>query len=365
MSTQNIDLQFDLRLQRPGFTLQTAMALPLQGVTVLWGASGSGKTTLLRCLAGLERAHGRVQLGHTLWQDDAQGVFVPTWQRRLGMVFQDHALFDHLDVRGNLMYGLRRLPATEQATAKAALDEAVQVLGIGHLLTRGVQALSGGERQRVAMARALAVRPQVLLLDEPLAALDAARKAEVLPWLEQLRTQLRVPMVYVTHAADEVTRLADHLVVVQAGQVQASGPVQDVLASVQVPVSLGDDVGALVDATIVQRDAQWSLAHVRMQDAALCVPDRGLPEGTHLRLRILARDVSITLERAQGTSIQNHVPCVVQAMVPDSSDHQMLVQLRHGEALLVARVTRRAVDMLQLRESMAVWAQIKAVSMVH
>lgn len=364
MSTQNFDLHFDLRLQHAGFTLQATQSLPLQGVTVLWGASGSGKTTLLRCLAGLERAQGRVQLGNALWQDDAQGVFVPVWQRRLGMVFQDHALFDHLDVHGNLMYGLRRLPTTEQSAAKVALDEAIGVLGIDHLLARGVQALSGGERQRVAMARALAVRPQVLLLDEPLAALDAARKAEVLPWLEQLRSHSRVPILYITHAADEVTRLADHLVVLQEGKVQASGPIQDVLASVEAPVSLGDDVGALVDATVVHRDMQWSLAQVDMQGTTLSVPDRGLVEGTRLRLRILARDVSITLERAQGTSIQNHVPCVVQALAPDSSDHQMLVQLGHSEALLVARVTRRAVDMLQLREGMAVWAQIKAVSVL-
>ena len=176
-------LHLDLALQRQDFALQAQLALPLQGVTVLWGASGSGKTTLLRCVAGLERARGKVQLGTTVWQDDAANAFWPVWQRRLGMVFQEASLFDHLNVDGNLKYGLRRLPAAERPAAQAALAQALQVLGIAHLQDRPVHNLSGGERQRVAIARALATRPQLLLLDEPLAALDGARKREVLPWL--------------------------------------------------------------------------------------------------------------------------------------------------------------------------------------
>ncbi|TXI59904.1 MAG: molybdenum ABC transporter ATP-binding protein [Limnohabitans sp.] len=357
-------LHIDLRLQRPGFTLQATLQLPPQGVTVLWGASGSGKTSLLRCVAGLERGAGRVQLGDTVWQDDAQGHFTPVWERRLGVVFQEASLFDHLDVQGNLHYGLRRLPAHEQGDARLALDEAVQVLGIGHLLTRRTTTLSGGERQRVAMARALAARPRLLLLDEPLAALDSARKREVLPWLDALRLHLQVPMLYVTHAADEVAHLADTLVVLDGGQVRASGPVAQVLSSVDVPIHLGDDVGALVTGTVSGCDQAWGLCRLALPGGELWVSHTGEPEGTALRVRILARDVSITLERAQGTSIQNHLHCVVE-QIAEPVGHQVLVRLNASGTPVLARLTARAADQLQLRPGMPVWAQIKAVSLVR
>lgn len=357
-------LHIDLRLQRPGFTLQAALQLPPQGVTVLWGASGSGKTSLLRCVAGLERGAGRVQLGDTLWQDDAQGHFTPVWERRLGVVFQETSLFDHLDVQGNLHYGLRRLHTEEQGDARKALDEAVQVLGIGHLLARRTATLSGGERQRVAIARALAARPRLLLLDEPLAALDSARKREVLPWLDALRQHLQVPMLYVTHAADEVAHLADTLVVLDGGQVRASGLVAQVLSSVDVPVHLGDDVGALVTGTVAGSDQDWGLCRLSLPGGELWVSHTGEPEGTALRVRILARDVSITLERAQGTSIQNHLPCVVEQMT-EPVGHQVLVRLNASGTPVLARLTARAADQLQLRPGMPVWAQIKAVSLVR
>ena len=358
-------LQLDLQLQRPAFALQARLNLPAQGVTVLWGASGSGKTTLLRCLAGLERARGRVQMGDTVWQEDASGQFTPPWQRRLGMVFQEASLFNHLDVQGNLQYGLRRLPAREQTAARQALQQAVQVLGIGHLLTRRTNALSGGERQRVAIARALAVQPRLLLLDEPLASLDAARKREVLPWLQALRQHLQVPMLYVTHSADEVAHLADTLVVLDAGQVRASGLVAQVLASVSLPVHLGDDVGALVTGTVTGTDARWGLCRLALPGGELWVGQTGEAIGTALRVRILARDVSITLERASGTSIQNHLPCVVEQIAPDPSMHQMLVRLDASGTPVLARLTARAADQLGLRPGLAVWAQIKAVSLVR
>ena len=357
-------LHIDLRLQRPGFTLTAALQLPPQGVTVLWGASGSGKTSLLRCVAGLERGAGRVQLGDTVWQDDAHGHFTPVWERRLGVVFQEASLFDHLDVQGNLHYGLRRLPTEEQGDARQALDEAVQVLGIGHLLARRTTTLSGGERQRVAIARALAARPRLLLLDEPLAALDSARKREVLPWLDALRQHLQVPMLYVTHAADEVAHLADTLVVLDGGRVRASGPVAQVLSSVDVPVHLGDDVGALITGTVAGRDKAWGLCQLALPGGELWVSHTGEPAGTALRVRILARDVSITLERAQGTSIQNHLACVVE-QIAEPVGHQVLVRLNASGTPVLARLTARAADQLQLRLGMPVWAQIKAVSLVR
>jgi len=357
-------MDLDLHLQRAGFALQTQLHLPAQGITVLWGASGSGKTTLLRCVAGLERARGRVQVGSTVWQDDASGTFVPLWQRRVGMVFQESSLFDHLDVRGNLHYGLRRLPREEQAAGRQALGQAVDVLGIGHLLSRPTTTLSGGERQRVAIARALAAQPRLLLLDEPLASLDAPRKREILPWLEALRQHLQLPMLYVTHSADEVGQLADTLVVLDQGQVRASGPVAQVLSSIDLPVHLGDDVGALVTGTVAGCDPAWGLCRLALPGGELWVAQTGEPEGTPLRVRILARDVSITLARAQHTSIQNHLPCVV-AQIAAPVGHQVLVRLDASGTPVLARLTARAAHQLQLHPGQRVWAQIKAVSLVR
>ncbi len=357
-------LHIALQLQHPGFALQAQLDLPLQGVSVLWGASGAGKTSLLRAVAGLARAQGRVQVGETVWQDDARAHFTPVWQRRLGMVFQDSALFEHLDVQGNLHYGLRRLPAAEQAAARGALAQAIEVLGIGGLLKRRTGTLSGGERQRVAVARALAVRPRLLLLDEPLAALDGARKREVLPWLQALRTQLQVPMLYVTHSADEVAQLADTLVVLDQGQVRHCGPVQSVLASLDPPVHLGDDVGALVLGQVAGSDPAWGLCRLALPGGELWVGHTGQALGTQLRLRILARDVSITRERAQGTSIQNHLPCTVEH-IGTPEGHQVLLRLNAGGTPILARLTTRAVHQLQLQPGQAVWAQIKAVSLVQ
>lgn len=362
-----MSLQLDLCLQRPGFTLQATLNLPAQGVSVLWGASGSGKTSLLRCVAGLERGVGRVQLGDTVWQDDARGHFTPVWGRRLGVVFQEASLFDHLDVQGNLHYGLRRLPAHEQGEAHQTLKQAIEVLGIGHLLARRTTTLSGGERQRVAIARALAARPRLLLLDEPLAALDGARKREVLPWLDALRQHLQVAMLYVTHSADEVAHLADTLVVLDNGNVKACGPVSEVLASVDVPVHLGDDVGALVTGVVAGCDRDHGLCRLNLPGSGrheIWVSHTGEPEGTALRVRILARDVSITLECASGTSIQNHLPCVIEQMT-GPFNHQVLLRLDANGTPVLARLTSRAVEQLQLRPGMAVWAQIKAVSLVR
>lgn len=360
-----MSLHIDLRLQRPGFALQTTLDLPTQGVSVLWGASGSGKTSLLRCVAGLERGAGRVQLGDTIWQDDARGHFTPVWARRLGVVFQEASLFDHLDVQGNLHYGLRRLPADEQGEAAQALSQAIEVLGIAHLLARRTTTLSGGERQRVAIARALAARPRLLLLDEPLAALDSERKREVLPWLDALRQHLQVPMLYVTHSPDEVAHLADTLVVLDVGQVRACGPVGQVLSSVDVPVHLGDDVGALITGTVAGCDKNWGLCKLALPGGELWVNHTGEPEGTALRVRILARDVSLTLERAQGTSIQNHLPCVIEQIAPDPAAQQVLLRLNAGGTPLLARLTARSAHLLQLRVGMPVWAQIKAASLVR
>ena len=355
-------LHIRVRCARPAFALEVDLQLPAHSITVLFGASGSGKTSLLRCVAGLERAQaGYIRIGDALWQDDAKGVFVPTWKRAVGYVFQEASLFEHLNVRGNLEYGLNRLRGAKQANL---LDSAIALLGLESLLQRRPDQLSGGERQRVAIARALCAQPELLLLDEPLASLDQPRREEILPWLERLRKELHLPMLYVTHAADEVARLADTLVVLDKGRVVQAGPVAQVLSQIDTPITLGDDVGALLEARLTERDTRWHLAHVSFDGGSLCLRDTPRALGEAVRLRVLARDVSIATQAPHHTSIQNVLPCVIEAMQGDAHPSQVLVRMRCGQAVLLARITARAADALQLHTGMAVWAQVKAVALV-
>jgi molybdate transport system ATP-binding protein len=262
-------IEATLRLPRAGFTLDVALALPPRGVSALFGPSGCGKTTVLRAFAGLERAAGRIALGDEVWQDDATRVFVPTHRRALGYVIQESALFPHLDVRRNLDYGRRRIAPEAR---RIALDQVVELLGIGALMARRPETLSGGERQRVAIARALATSPRLLLLDEPLAALDAARKAEVLPYLDRLHAELAIPILYVSHAIEEVARLAHHLVLMEAGRVVAAGPVADVMSRLDVPTARGEGAGVVLEAVVAERAAPWQLA--RRAVGGVCVAGR-------------------------------------------------------------------------------------------
>jgi molybdate transport system ATP-binding protein len=357
-----IDAQ--LHLQRQGFTLDVALELPGRGVTALFGPSGCGKTTVLRALAGLDRAAGRVAMGNSVWQDDAQQRFVPTHQRAIGYVIQEAALFPHLDVQQNLAYGLRR---TADAQHRVALDQVVGLLGLGHLLQRRPETLSGGERQRVAIARALATSPALLLMDEPLAALDARRKAEVLPYLDRLHEELGIPIVYVSHAIDEVARLADHLVLLDSGRVLAAGPLPEMLARLDLPVALGDDAGVVLDACVGERDLSWHLARLDVDGQAcqLWTRDAGHALGRHVRLRVLARDVSLARTPQTGTSIANQLQATVEAIADDAHPALALVRVRVGSAPLVARLTRRSAHALELAVGMPVWAQVKTVALME
>jgi len=358
-----------LHLPRGGFTLDLALALPERGVTALFGPSGCGKTTVLRALAGLERAAGRVALDGTVWQDDARKLFVPTHRRAIGYVIQEAALFPHLNVQDNLAYGMKRIAPADR---RIALDQVLDLLGISHLLQRRPDTLSGGERQRVAMARALATSPALLLMDEPLAALDAQRKAEVLPYLDRLHEELGIPVVYVTHSIDEVARLADHLVLMDTGRVLAQGPLPDMLARLDLPVALGDDAGVVLDAVIGERDTQWQLARLDVDTDATGRPachlwsrDPGLPVGRHVRLRVLARDVSLTRTPQTGTSIGNQLRGTVEAIADDEHPALALVRVRVGSVPVVARLTRRSAHALELAVGMPVWAQVKTVALME
>lgn len=356
-------MDIQLTLDRRSFLLDVDMRLPDQGITVLFGASGSGKTTVLRCMAGLEPdARGLVRLGADVWLSTADKVCVPTHQRRVGYVFQEASLFAHLNVRHNIEFGSRRVRGPEVSRLQ---EEAVALLGIEHLMDRSVEGLSGGERQRVAIARALATQPEVLLLDEPLAALDPHRKREVLPWLERLRDELRIPMVYVTHAVDELTRLGDHLVVMEGGRVRVHGPVTETLSALDARSLDGQEPGVLLDGRVDELAREWGLARVSVPGGCLWVRDDGADLGRRVRLRVLARDVSVATREPSHTSIQNHFEVTLVAILDDEHPSQTLLKLRWGESEVLARITRRACDQLALRVGQPLWAQVKSVAVVH
>jgi len=358
MSEMN-GIQAKFQLDWPGFSLDVDLALPARGITALFGPSGSGKTTLLRCIAGLEKtAQGRLVVNGDIWQDHTRRI--PVHQRPLGYVFQEASLFAHLTVLGNLRYGVKRSVHRDAD----ALDQAIALLGIEALLDRAPDTLSGGERQRVAIARALALRPRLLLMDEPLAALDFSRKQEIMPYLQQLHRTLDIPVVYVSHAADEVARLADHLVVIHNGRVRTQGPLAETLTRLDFPFALGEDIGTIVDATVAAIDVEWHLARLNFAGGSLWTPDPALPLGSLVRVRVLARDVSLAVAPPGQNSIQNVLCATVEAIADDSHPGLLLVRIQVGSSQLLARVTRRAAATLNLRVAQPVWAQVKTVALV-
>lgn len=350
------------RLGYSGFSLDVDLDVPGRGVTALFGHSGSGKTTLLRCIAGLERVpDGFLQVNGAIWQNDAKRIYLPTHRRPLGYVFQEASLFPHLNVRRNLEYGMRRVPESER---RVALDRAIELLGIGALLAQKPDTLSGGERQRVGIARALAVSPKILLMDEPLAALDLARRQEILPYLEHLHDELEIPILYVSHAPDEVARLADHIVVMDSGRVLANGPLSETLARLDLPIRLGEDAGVVIDAMVGTRDQQWHLLRADFSGGSLWVRDMGAALGTPVRVRILARDVSLALARPDNTSILNQLQGRVVALADDTHPGLALVRVQVGNVPMLARVTRLSADTLDLVPGKPVWVQVKSVALM-
>ena len=349
-------------LSHPGFALDVDLALPGRGVTALFGPSGSGKTSCLRCVAGLERgARGRLVVAGETWQDSERGLFLPPYRRALGYVFQDANLFEHLDVRRNLLFGWQRVAPGER---RLALEQVVELLGIAGLLTRMPARLSGGERQRVGIARALLTSPRLLLMDEPLAALDAERKAEILPYLERLTRELALPILYVSHAPDEVARLADHLVLLEQGRVLASGPTSAVLARLDLPIALAEDAGVVLEGRVLGHDPDYGLLSLGLPgEQRVLLAHAPLPPGQALRIKVLARDVSLSLER-QHSSILNVLPATVAEIAPTRSPAQVLLRLDLGGTALLARITRYSLERLSLQPGSQVWAQLKSVAVL-
>ena len=354
-------IQARFRLDLPGFKLDVDLDLPGHGVIALFGPSGSGKTTLLRCMAGLERTPGgRLVVDGEVWQDERH--WLPIHKRPLGYVFQEASLFAHLTVMGNLRYGRRRIPAADQ---KVSLEQVIDLLGITHLLDRRPDRLSGGERSRVGIARALAVGPRLLLMDEPLATLDLKRKQEIFPYLERLHEELAIPVLYVSHSPDEVVRLADHLVAMENGRVLACGPLADTLARLDLPIRLGEDAGAILDGTVAEVDSAWHLARVGFAGGSLWTRDRGLPVGRRVKTSVLARDVSLAAEPPGKSSIQNVLQGRVEAIADDDFPGLALVRVQVGEAAFLSRVTKRAVAALEVAPGQVVWVQVKSVALME
>ncbi len=352
-------LDVDIRHNQGAFALQAQFQSDGR-LTALFGPSGSGKTTIVNAIGGLLRPdHGRITVQGRMLVDTANDVFVPKHRRRIGYVFQEGRLFPHLNVCRNLLFGRWFTPKGER---KASFDRVVDLLGIAHLLDRRPSTLSGGEKQRVAIGRALLADPQLLLMDEPLASLDDARKAEIYPYIERLRDESVVPIVLVSHSVAEIARLATSVVVLSEGRVVASGPTAEVLRHTSFFAQSGlTEAGALIEARVCGHDEAYELTVLQARAGSLTVPRLPQPIGTSLRVRLRARDIIIAVKEPEGLSALNVLPGFISS-INEAEGASMDVQLDCGGDSIVARVTRRSVEELGLKPGLAVHAIIKSIA---
>lgn len=354
-----MSLKVQLTLPRRDFTIDVALEAPAGQVTSVFGPSGCGKTSLMRAIAGLESdVRGLIQMNDQIWQNSR--YFRPAHQRDIGFVFQDASLFPHLNVYDNLQFGLKRQAKHKR---RVSLEQAIELLALTPLLNRQIDKLSGGEKQRVAIARAVATSPAILLFDEPLAAVDIPHKQEILRYIQSLHRELDIPMLYVSHAIDEVARLSDNLLLLEKGQQLASGKTIDLLSELHLPFAHYEEAAAIVDTTVSGIDPQYSLNQLKFADTQISVSHGHLKPGEKVRLRIMARDVSLTLIPPQQSSILNSVPAVIESMM-DEGLAQKLVRLNAGGQVILSRITSKSADELQLKTGMPVFAQVKAVSLL-
>jgi molybdate transport system ATP-binding protein len=348
------------RLDRGSFTLDVDIEVPREGVTSLFGRSGCGKTTLLRIIAGLEKVRGaEVRFGQQVWQQER--IFVPLHRRRIGLVFQEHSLLQHLSVQGNLLYGYRRTP---NELRRLHLREATDMLGIGDLLDRSIDQLSGGQRQRVSLGRALLTSPQLLLLDEPMAALDTQTKREIMPFLYRMASEAGVPIVLVTHAPDEVERLADRVVFMREGRAECIEGLREALARPDSPLFADEGAASVLEGALGPAN-EHGLRPFGPEGARLWLPNGGTaPAGQATRVRILARDVSLALDDPRRISIQNHLKVRVDRIDAPSAGRRVVATSTADQQLLLAEVTPLAVEQLGLRPGVEIFALIKSVALV-
>lgn len=359
-------ISVDLAGKLGRFSLQTAFAAPPVGITALFGPSGCGKTTVLRCIAGLQHIPGRIEVNGVCWQDSSSGIFTPPHQRHVGFVFQEASLFPHLSVKDNLLYGARRVRGPD--ANPASLDDVVALLGISSLLDRSPVALSGGERQRVAVGRALLASPRVLLMDEPLSALDRATRDEILPFFERLHEQLALPVLYVSHDLAEVERLADTLVLMRDGAIVAAGPIHDVQTDASLPLLSMPQAAVVLKASVARIDAAFALTELAFEGGRLIVPGKHGVIGDVRRLRISASDVSLSKSAPTDSTILNCLPAKIVSIDARDTEPQAVVILALGEsengARIVARITRKSLVGLGLVSGMKIFAQIKSVALM-
>ena len=352
-------LELSLRRRQGSFRLDIELTAG-PGVTALFGASGSGKTSVVNMVAGLARPDsGRIRVDGRVLYDSEAGIDLAPEKRRLGYVFQEHRLFPHLSVRSNLLFGWNRVPAAERSVD---FDAVVEVLGVGHLLDRHPAGLSGGEKQRVAIGRALLASPRILLMDEPLASLDSARKAEVLPFIADLARRFTIPILYVSHAMDEVLRLADTLVLMEEGRAAADGPTEDILSRADLRHLTGHgEAGAVIRATVSHHIAEHGITALTFPGGSLLVGLIDLPPGASVRLRIHARDVALALDIPRRVSVRNVLEGRVVSVMP-AADHMIDVMLDCGGATIWSRITALAQSTLELAPGMTAYALLKAVT---
>lgn len=354
-----MSLDFDLRLSRNDFEIAASGSWPMSGVTALFGPSGCGKTTLLRSLAGFEpKVAGSISFDGDIWLAPG-GSPTPPHQRGIALVFQHAALFPHLSVRGNLQWALKRTPAKRR---RLSMETVVDRCGLGHLLDRRTKRLSGGERQRVAMARALITSPRLLLLDEPLASLDSASKAQLLPLLIDLRRSWDIPVLYVTHQVGELATIADRVVSLERGRIVDEAPVATMLANPNRPHTSQADAQAVIDASVTSFDPVGALLTVRFAGGSLRTVAEQRPASDQVRIAIHAHDVSVTLDPPGRTSILNVLPAVV-TKIGEARGGRCMVALRCGDTSLLASITAHSIALLDLKPGTPVHAQIKAVSL--
>lgn len=354
-----MSLSFRFKHSLDDFNLEVETSITEQGVTAIYGPSAAGKTSLLRLLAGLDRAErGQIVFNDSTWQSDT--LWVPPWKRRLAYVFQQPSLFEHQDVSANLSFASDRASANN---TRLSQDQIVEIFDLGHLLARSVTNLSGGQQQRVAMARALCSQPRLLLMDEPLSALDEAAKKQILPYLESLCAESGIPIVYVSHSLREVARLADSIILMDQGRIVSQGLTQDVLNTINTSHHLSGDIENLLNAKLVGHDPEYSLSLLETGFGQISVGTLSQELGSTVRLTLSARDISLTLEHQRATSILNIFTAQVESL--EALDQaQMLVRLRAGDSTIIAIITKKSAHNLGLKSGLKVYCQAKTVSIL-